>query len=107
MQILKEMDTQINSLSSRTESGSVLGNLEYPSGKLAGAAYEELRKRVPFLFGILNTVVYSPTKSDTSFEQVVSLVYAILMRTRNQRLTAYQHVMTAVCLRYHASNQVS
>ncbi|ELU16644.1 hypothetical protein CAPTEDRAFT_195402 [Capitella teleta] len=36
----------------------------------------------------------------------ISRVYGMLMRSHNQRLTAFQHAMTPLCLRYHANNQL-
>ena len=106
--ILKELNSQMDGLcTTYTAQGSVLGDLALPASKLTSAAFDELRKRVPFLFKVLTVASFSVTRSDSAGESTIALIYAMLMRSRNKRFTAYPRIMTAVCLRYHASNQVN
>ena len=104
--LLQELDAQLNMLCTRDDSGSVLGDLTVSARDLPSLAYEEMRKRAPLLFKVLNTVAWSPSKDSSGGEHLMAMVYAMLMRQRNQRFTAYARTMTALCLRYHAGNQV-
>ncbi len=104
--ILKELDGQLDSLCCRGETGSVLGDMTLAARELPSAVYEEVRKRAPLLFKVLTTASWSTTKSSSGQEHFIALIYAMLMRQRNQRLTAHARLMTSLCLRYHAGNQV-
>ena len=104
--ILREIDAQLDSLCVKTENGSVLGDLTLSPKLLCQSAFEELRKRVPFLFKVLATAAWYVGKDEVRHENCLPLVYAMLMRSRNQRFTAFQHALTSMCLRYHANNQV-
>jgi hypothetical protein len=104
--ILQKMDSQLSTLCSRHEMGSVLGDNTISASDLPSAAYEELRKRAPLLFKVLTSAAWSISKSSSGFEHFIGLIYSMLMRQRNPRLTAYSRVMTSLCLRYHAGNQV-
>ena len=106
-QLLHELDKQLDSLCNKTDSGSILGSNSILPNELPSALYEELRKRAPLLFRVLLTASWSSSKARGCDEAQLALIYAILMRQRNQRFTAHAHVMTALCLRYHAGNQVN
>ena len=107
--ILRELNTKLDSLASLCESGSILYQDATPENLFSGV-FEELRTRVPFLFSVL-TVATQPT-CVTPYahgipQMLLCFLYAVIMRTRSERCNAIQKFLTAVCLRYHAGNQVN
>ena len=100
--LLAEMDSNIDAISIH---GSVLGKDAVGVKKLVSAAVEELQKQAPLLFRVLSTAAWSP--NDDKNPAFYGIIYGMLMRRRNQRLNAIQKVVTAICLRYHAGNQVN
>ena len=67
-------------------------------------AVTEMNKRVPFLFRVLSTA--SGDSQGKKKELYLGVIYGMLMRQRSQRMNIIQRLITATCLRYHASNEV-
>jgi hypothetical protein len=75
--ILQEINTQLTSLQCGVESG---GSVLYDDDcdDIFSSAFEELRKRVPFLFSILSACM--PMQIGTECERVLVCIYAMIMR---------------------------
>jgi hypothetical protein len=104
---LIEMDSQLTVLSSHSPNASILQQKNAPETfqDVFALVFEELRTRVPFLFKVLNFACFSFTGTLRN-ERIICLLYAIIMRARNKGNDMLQRMLTAVCLRHHASNEV-
>jgi hypothetical protein len=63
----------------------------------------------PFLFDVLKTVVLGSSKSDNpSIEQLSAMAtaYAVLMKARYNKLSAWHRMTTAVAIRGHLEDTV-
>lgn len=83
--------------------GSILGQQDLPMNDLGPAAVDELAKNIPFLFKVLATASSTTANRQYGF---LSVIYAMLMRQRSERMNNMQKGLTAMLLRYQGGNQV-
>ena len=105
-QLLDRMNSCMQTLFGEGENSSRLGMTltDDDVTQVLEIAVTEMNKRVPFLFRVLSTA--SGDSQGKKQELYLGVIYGMLMRQRSQRMNIIQRLITATCLRYHASNEV-
>ena len=79
---------------------------ELCSRDIISEAYIELKKELPFVFEILLAVSTGMYMGKRAPIEMISMIYAMLMRTRNARLGAIQRMLTATAIHLKAEPEV-
>ncbi|VDI22228.1 Hypothetical predicted protein [Mytilus galloprovincialis] len=67
---------------------------------------EEMKDRTPSLLELLEATLVNIKTADEKIKEAIALVYGVIMFTRNPELSAYQRLITALCIRGRAEDML-
>ena len=103
--MLQDINSALQTLCTFGDYGSIL-SVKTDDERLVSIpslVVDELKKRVPFLY---KTLVVASTTTSSKDEYHLFVIYCMIMYQRNQRMNVVQRLLTALCIRHHAGNQV-